>query len=73
MQNLWRDWVYICKVFLRGAKFYTYDNTTNKTINFRTKITPKVTMTFNGDTVDINVVGNAGNTYDITGMCQRIP
>jgi len=36
-----------------GANFYTYDNTTNKTINFRTKITPKVTMTFNGDTVDI--------------------
>jgi len=63
--------IYMQSFLTGGQNFYTYDNTTNKTINFRTKITPKVTMTFNGDTVDINVVGNAGNTYDITGHVPK--
>ncbi|ADU74176.1 hypothetical protein M972_111161 [Acetivibrio thermocellus AD2] len=63
--------IYMQSFLTGGQNFYTYDNTTNKTINFRTKITPKVTMTFNGDTVDINVVGNAGNTYDMTGHVPK--
>ncbi|HOM01409.1 MAG TPA: hypothetical protein PLH43_01095 [Acetivibrio sp.] len=63
--------IYMQSFLTGGQNFCTYDNTTNKMINFKTKITPKVTMTFNGDTVDINVVGNAGNTYNMTGRVSK--
>lgn len=62
--------IYMQSFLTGGQNFCAYDNETDKMINFKTKITPKVTMTFNGDTVDINVIGNAGNTFDITG---RVP
>lgn len=59
--------IYIESFLVGGQNFFVYCNETNNKINFKTRITPKVKMTFNGDTVDIDVVGNGGDQYNIKG------
>ncbi|TYQ13242.1 UNVERIFIED_CONTAM: hypothetical protein Cloal_4304 [Acetivibrio alkalicellulosi] len=58
--------------FLSGGRnFSVYNREANRSISFKTKITPQVRLTFYGDSVDVYVIGNSGESSSYVGTVSR--
>ncbi|TYQ13248.1 UNVERIFIED_CONTAM: dockerin type I repeat protein [Acetivibrio alkalicellulosi] len=68
----YRDIVIGVYSFLSGGRnFSVYNRGANKSISFKTKITPQVRLTFYSDLVDVYVVGNSGSYSSYVGTVTR--
>jgi hypothetical protein len=54
-----------------GHNFILHNKGDDKVISFKTKITPKITLTFYGDYIDVRVVGDGGDVRTLNGIVSN--
>jgi|LSQX01.3.fsa_nt_gb hypothetical protein len=54
-----------------GQNFLVYCKESNKHISFKTRIRPKVTLVFNGNTCSVDIVGNSGEQKNLDSSITK--